>query len=70
MSISTGERLPDAQFVKMGSDGPETVELAELTQIALIQVELYVSWGEPPRDRSRRFSTVKARMAGSLENLE
>lgn len=34
--------------------------LAELTQIELLQVELIVSWGEPPRDQSRRFSTVKA----------
>ena len=32
MSISKGERLPDAQFVKMGNDGPETVELADLTK--------------------------------------
>lgn len=32
MSISTGERLPDARFVRMGADGPETVELAELTK--------------------------------------
>ena len=32
MSISKGERLPDAKFVKMGSEGPETVELADLTK--------------------------------------
>lgn len=51
-----------------GADGEfNSVELAELTQIALLQVDLHVSWGEPPRDRSRRFSTVKALLAGSLE---
>lgn len=32
MSISIGERLPNAQFVKMGDDGPETVEMEDLTK--------------------------------------
>ena len=45
-------------------------ELAELTQIALLQVDLLVSWGEPPRDRSQRFSTVKALLAGSLREAQ
>lgn len=54
-----------------GAEGEfNAVELAELTQIALLQVDLYVSWGEPPRDRSRRFSTVKALNASYLEGLE
>jgi general secretion pathway protein I len=44
------------------------VELAELTQIALLQVDLEVSWGEPPRDRSERFTTIKAVLANQLEN--
>jgi general secretion pathway protein I len=44
------------------------VELAELTQIALLQVDLEVSWGEPPRDRSERFTTIKAILANQLEN--
>ena len=58
-------------FEYAGMEGEiNTVELAELTQIALLQVELYVSWGEPPRDRSRRFSTVKALLAGQLEETE
>jgi peroxiredoxin len=29
MSISVGGRLPDAKFVKMGKDGPETVDLGQ-----------------------------------------
>jgi len=40
-----------------------SVELAELTGIELLQVELQVSWGEPPREQSSRFSTVKAMLA-------
>ena len=31
MSISIGDRLPDASFVRIGADGPETVELKDLT---------------------------------------
>lgn len=42
------------------AEGFDVVALAELTQIELLQVELQVSWGEPPRNQSRRFSTVKA----------
>ena len=46
------------------------VELAELSGIVLLQVDLYVSWGEPPRDQSRRFSTVKALMVTYVEGVE
>lgn len=46
------------------------VELAELTGIALLQVDLYVSWGETTRQQTRRFSTVKALLASSLEPVE
>ena len=54
-----------------GAEGEfNSVDLAELTQIALLQVDLYVNWGEPPRDRSRRFSTVKALLAGRIEEAE
>ena len=44
-------------------ENPHSVELAELTGIELLQVELQVSWGEPPREQSSRFSTVKAMLA-------
>ena len=43
-----------------GETDTGVLELAELTQIELLQIVLDVSWGEPPRDQSRRFSTVKA----------
>ena len=48
----------------------DSVQLAELTGVALLQVDLYVSWGEPPRNQTRRFSTVKALLAGRLERTE
>jgi general secretion pathway protein I len=41
-------------------ENPYSVDLAELTGIELLQVELEVSWGEPPREQSSRFSTIKA----------
>lgn len=44
-------------------DSVGSVELAELTGIELVQVDLDVSWGEPPRDQSRRFSTLRALLA-------
>jgi len=47
---------PEADF--------ESLMIAELTGIELLQVELFVSWGEPSDERSRRFSTVKAVVAG------
>lgn len=44
-------------------DGFNRVELAELTGIELLQIDLLVSWGEPPREQSSQFSTVRAMMA-------
>jgi general secretion pathway protein I len=40
-----------------------SVELAELTSVQLLQVDLAVSWGEPPRDQTRRFSTIRSVLA-------
>ena len=37
-----------------------TVELGELTGIELLQIDLVISWGDPPRDKSNDFSTVRA----------
>lgn len=47
-----------------------SVELAELTGIALLQADLFVSWGEGRGEQTRRFSTIKALLAGSLERPE
>jgi general secretion pathway protein I len=44
-------------------ENSHSVELAELTRIELLQVDLVISWGEPPRDQTRRFSTVRAVLA-------
>ena len=51
-------------------ENPYSVELAELTGIQLLQVDLQVSWGETPREQSRRFSTVKAVLVGRDGNRE
>ena len=40
-----------------------SVELADLTGIKLLQVDLLISWGEPPRDQTRRFSTIRSVLA-------
>jgi len=48
-------------------ENPYSVELAELTGIELLQVDLLVSWGEPPREQSSRFATVKAVLANREE---
>ena len=49
-----------------GENELDTIALAELTGIALLQVELYVSWGEGAAEQTRRFSTLKALLAGRL----
>ena len=45
------------------TEDSRTLELAELTGVQLLQVDLAVSWGEPPRAQSRRFSTLRAALA-------
>jgi general secretion pathway protein I len=44
-------------------ENSHSVELGELTGIELLQVDLTISWGQPPRDQTRTFSTVKAVLA-------
>ncbi len=39
-----------------------SIELGELTGIELLQIDLVISWGEPPRDKANYFSTVRAMM--------
>lgn len=46
-----------------GGQNAHSMELAELTGIKLLEVDLSISWGEPPREQSRYFSTVKAVLA-------
>jgi len=43
-----------------GAENTHSVELSELTGIELLQIDLFISWGEPPRDKSNDFSTVRA----------
>jgi len=42
------------------------VELSELTGIELLQIDLVVSWGQPPREKSNSFSTIRAMLANRL----
>jgi general secretion pathway protein I len=41
-------------------ENTQSVVLGELTGIELLQIDLVISWGEPPRDNSKEFSTVRA----------
>ena len=52
-----------------GESGVDTMALAELTGIGLLQVDLYVTWGEPPAEQVRRFTTIKALLAGRMDDL-
>jgi general secretion pathway protein I len=51
-----------SDYVDSG-ENTHSVELAELTSIQLLQVDLEISWGKPPREQTRRFSTIRAVMA-------
>ena len=51
------------EYVDSGENA-YSVELAELTNIELLEVELEVSWGEPRREQVKYFRTVKALSAG------
>lgn len=44
--------------------GVDTMMIAEITNIELLQVELLLTWDESRDERSRRFSTVKAVLRG------
>lgn len=46
----------------------EVASLAGLTGITLLQVDLFVTWGEPGHERERRFSTVKAVLSNQADN--
>ena len=52
-----------------GQQGMHDVELAELTGIELLQIDMEVRWGEPPRQQSAEFSTVRA-MLVNREQVE
>lgn len=48
------------------SDGERYLELAELSGTALYWIDLDVSWGEAPRERTAHFSTVRGVLAEKL----
>lgn len=50
----------DIQQYDGSGDNAGSVELAELTGITLLQVDLSITWGQPPREQTRYFSTIKA----------
>lgn len=43
-----------------------SVQLAEMTGIELVRVDLVITWGESPRERFREFSTVRAMLEGRI----
>jgi general secretion pathway protein I len=44
----------------------DAVQLAELTGIELVRVDLVINWGGPNRERYRNFSTVRAMLQGRI----
>jgi general secretion pathway protein I len=44
----------------------DSVQLAELTGIELLRVDLVISWGESSRERFREFSSVRAMLEGRI----
>jgi len=50
----------DIGVYEAGPENAHSVELGELTGVELLQIDLVVSTGEPPRDKSHYFSTVRA----------
>jgi len=50
----------NVQEYVIAGENERSVELAGMTGIALLQVDLAISWGEPPREQTRYFSTIKA----------
>ena len=47
-------------------ENSHSVELAELTSIVLLQVDLVITWGKPPREQTWRFSTVRSVLANRI----
>ena len=50
-------------FVDLYEAGPEnahSIELGELTGIELLEIDLLVTRGEPPRNKTYSFSTIRA----------
>jgi len=45
-------------------ENSHSVELGEIAGLELLQIDLLVSWGNPPREQSSQFSTLRAVLAG------
>ncbi len=56
-------------YAAEADENTHSVELADLTGIELLRVDLDISWGEAPREQSSHFSTLKAVLA-NRENLQ
>lgn len=52
------------QQPELTDEAYDSILLADLAGVELLQVELYILWGDPSDERSRRFSTVKSVTAG------
>jgi len=47
-------------------DGSDSIQLAELTGIELLEIELVVSWGESARKKSNTFNTIRAMLSNRV----
>jgi general secretion pathway protein I len=58
----SGEYQWEIEIYNYANTGENThsVELAELTGIDLLQVDLLITWGKPPREQTWHFSTVRS----------
>jgi len=50
----------DIGLYEDAAESAHSIELGELSGIELLQIDLVISWGEPPREKSNYFSTVRA----------
>jgi general secretion pathway protein I len=44
----------------------DSVQLADLTGIELLRIDLVITWGESPREKYREFTTVRAMLEGRV----
>ena len=60
--VFSGDEIASGNATEAGA-----LQISEVDGIVLLKVDLFISWGEPPRERSRYFTTVKAMMAGAVQ---
>lgn len=59
----------DIVIYEDSGENSKSVELASMTGIEMLEIQLVINWGEPPRERSVEFGTVRARLAGGGQRM-